>query len=134
MNSFFDKCGITVSGLCGVHCFALVAIALSQPFAVIAAQALPWLRPLEVCLAIAAGVFGVIAFVSGYRHHGHAKPVALGAAGLALLWSSIAPPLHDMAAAPLATFAGGMLLIIGHRWNIRCRCAHSHVAQEKTPA
>ena len=139
MSQIFDKCGMTVSGLCGVHCFALVALSLIQPVVVAGAQALAWLRPLEILMVLAAAVFALIAFVSGYRHHGHAKPVALGTLGLMLLATSIATSIHDQPWAPVITFLGGMALIVGHRWNIRCRCRHAQanaapIAHEETPA
>ena len=138
MSDFFDKCGITVSSLCGIHCSALVVLSLAQPLVVAGTQHAPWLRSLELALAALAIVFALLSFVSGYRHHGHAKPVALGAIGLGLVVAAIATSIHETPWAPVVTFLGGAALIIGHRWNIRCRCSHAQakaslVAKEETP-
>lgn len=123
-SNFLDRCGITVSGLCGVHCVALGAIALLQPFSTWAGQHLEVLHWAEFGMVIAATLFAGIALVSGFRHHGHAKPVALGLLALTLLWAVVATPLHELTGAPLLTLLGGIGLIVAHRWNIKCRCAH----------
>lgn len=123
MSSFFDRCGMTVSGLCGVHCTALVLVSIFQPAVSWLAGIQSWLRPLEMGLALIAGVLAVVAFLSGYRHHGHLRPVLLGATGLSFIFVSVFTPLHDFAWASILTALGGVALIVGHRWNIKCRCA-----------
>lgn len=124
MSNFLDRCGITVSGLCGVHCVALVVIAVFQPAVSWIASAEAWLRPLEVSFAMMAAILAGFAFLSGYRHHGHLKPVLLGATGLSFIFVSVFTHLHDQAWTAALTALGGIFLIIGHRWNIQCRCSH----------
>lgn len=123
-NNFLDRCGMTVSGLCGIHCAALVLISVLQPISTWLGQMHETLHAFEMGMVISATVFAALALVSGFRHHGHGKPVLLGCAGLFLLWSVAGTELHEYWWAPFLTASGGIALIISHRWNIKCRCAH----------
>ena len=124
-SNVLDRCGITVSGLCGVHCVALVALSIFQPVATWGGQRSATLHMVELILISAATAFAAIALVSGYRHHGHTKPVSLGVIGLATLWGVATTTIHENQWAPLLTALGGMSLILSHKWNIKCRCVHS---------
>lgn len=124
-SNVLDRCGIIVSGLCGVHCIGLVALSVFQPLATWGGQRSATLHMAELGLIMAATVFAAIALVSGYRHHGHAKPVSLGMMGLAALWVVSTTSIHENQWAPLLTALAGLSLILSHKWNIKCRCAHS---------
>jgi hypothetical protein len=124
-SDFLDRCGVTVSGLCGIHCVALVALAVFQPIATWGGQHGAFFHALEISLILAATGLAAIALVSGYRHHGHAKPVSIGVVGLLTLWAVSTTALHDYAYAPLFTALGGLMLVVAHKWNIKCRCAHA---------
>ena len=124
MNHWTDRLGMTVSGLCGVHCMGLVALSLLQPILNISSQHWHFLEPLEWTMASLAIVFAILGFGGGFRHHGHKGPVLLGGSGLALIWLGLLGPWHEQSLAVLFPLIGGTFLIFGHRWNIRCKCSH----------
>lgn len=123
LDETLDKWGVIVAGLCGAHCVALVALAFLLPTAHWLGHHHPFLSWIEPCMAILATLLAVLALVSGLRHHGHPLPVAVGATGLALLWSATLGAWNTYLAEAVATATAGALLVWAHKWNIKCRCA-----------
>ena len=80
-SRLFDRVGMTLSGLCLVHCVATTV------FVALLSAAGGWLvSPLvhEIGLFIAIG-FGAIALWKGIIEHGYLQPAAFGGLGLVAL-------------------------------------------------
>jgi len=108
----WDKLGITLSGLCAIHCLLTPIFALAVP-ALGSAFEQPWVH---VTMAFFILPIGVFAFYSGYVHHKKMFLVALGITGLMLV--SFGLFTHD-----LITIAGSACLIFAHILNRRaCHC------------
>lgn len=112
-SRLFDRIGMTISGLCLVHCVATtVMVALLS-------AAGGWLvSPLvhEIGLVIAIG-FGAMALWKGIIEHGYLQPSAFGGLGLGMMAGALTMPHGD--AEILYTVIGVSLLALGHDLNIR---------------
>lgn len=122
-----DKLGMTLSIICGVHCFLTPLVILSLPIMARYYLLHPGFHLLMAALIIPVGLF---AFIIGYRHHHKALVLYLGMPGLFIV--SLVPVLvHffklDLPEYPLVIL-GSVLLIVGHWINRKsCSCsAHSH--------
>ena len=109
----FDRVGIVLSGLCALHCLATLAL--------VAALGLgggslldPAMHRVGLALAIPVGGIGLGV---GIARHGKREPLALGAAGLALMTLALFAG-HGPAEAAL-TIAGVTLVAWAHWRNVR---------------
>ena len=130
-----DAAGVALSIACGIHCLLTPILLLSLP-----SLGEAFHNPI-VHRVIAIGVTSVAAFAlwRGYRRHKHLLPLAIGAAGVLMIWGALAIPHathdHDHFHLPAGTFVtmiGSLLMITGHILNIRnCRtgCCHNHAAE-----
>lgn len=112
-SRLLDRIGMTISGLCLVHCVATTVIVA------LLSAAGGWLvNPLvhEVGLVIAIG-FGAIALWRGITEHGYLQPSAFGGFGLGMMAGALTMPHSD--SEMLYTIIGVSLLALGHDLNIR---------------
>jgi cation transport ATPase len=120
----WDKLGVTLSGLCAIHCLATPLLALSAPFlGEIFEQ--PWVHLMMALFVVPVGVF---AFYRGYHHHKKKYIVALGLIGLVLIGIGLASPILEisMYEHDVFTISGSALLIVSHILNRRACLCHSH--------
>ena len=112
-----DGFGVLLSGLCAVHCvLGLVLVTVLGLGAGVGGEA--WLSPRihETGLALAV-VVGALTLGLGALRHGRTGPLAVGAAGLALMSLALGVP-HGPAEAAL-TIAGVALVAFAHMRNLR---------------
>ncbi len=111
-----DRVGVLLSGLCALHCVAglLLVAGLGLGGEVLLA---PEVHRIGLGLAI---VVGAITLVIGVTRHGDARPLQMGAAGIALM--SVALLVGHGAAEALFTIAGVALLGWAHIRNLRHSC------------
>jgi len=111
-----DRVGITLSGLCLVHCV------LGLMLVTVLGIGGEWLLNPEihrVGLALAIGI-GVVTIGLGVARHGRMGPLVLGIAGLSLMAVGLLVD-HGVKEAAL-TIGGVILLASGHILNLR----HTH--------
>jgi hypothetical protein len=111
-----DLAGLMLSGACLVHCLALPVALLAAPAVAV------WLGETETTVhwllfAIAAVVSGS-ALYGGFRHHGVALVVAVGAAGLAVM-AVAAAHLFGAATEAYLTLLGAAVVAAAHVVNLR---------------
>lgn len=112
-EGFFDRIGMTISGLCLVHCVATTIIVT------LLSAAGGWLvSPLihEIGLMVAIG-FGALALWKGINEHGYLQPAAFGGLGLGMMTGALSIPHGD--AELVYTLLGVALVALGHDLNIR---------------
>lgn len=117
----WDKWGITLSGICAIHCLLTPLLVLAVPVAGEAFEQ-PWVH---ITMAIFIVPIGLFAFYSGYQHHKKVGLTTLGLLGLALIGVGLLAPLsrvnflgHDA-----VTVVGSVCLILAHVLNRRaCLC------------
>ena len=109
----FDRLGIVLSGLCALHCLAtlLLVAVLGLGGGVLLD---PALHRAGLALAI---LVGAVALGFGLLRHGRREPLAIGAAGLALMALALLTG-HSPAEAAL-TIAGVALVALAHWKNVR---------------
>jgi hypothetical protein len=109
----FDRVGILLSGLCALHCLTtlvlVAALGLGGGFLLN-----PAMHRVGLALAILVGGIGLGV---GIARHGKREPLALGAAGLALMTLALLTG-HGPAEAAL-TIAGVTLVAWAHWRNVR---------------
>ena len=111
-----DRVGITLSGLCLIHCLAgllLVAVLGVGGDWLLA----PEIHRIGLALAIAVGVFTI---GLGVFRHGRLGPMVLGTFGLALMTTGLF--VEHGAQEAIFTVSGVILLAIAHILNLR----HTH--------
>jgi hypothetical protein len=108
-----DRIGITLSGLCLVHCLGSAIV-----LAMLASAGGIFLNPLfhEIGLVLAIG-FGMIALGRGIVEHGFMMPSAIGGLGLGVMSGALTMP-HDGAEVTY-TIVGVAILALGHDLNRR---------------
>jgi hypothetical protein len=126
-----DRIGMTVSGLCGVHCamLPLVFVALPSLQAALYSFRNPdhdlaiWFirigrwEWLVVCTAIAVAAASM---ALAYRHHHRFAPLAVAACGAASLIAAIwGPGAHDLTLHTGFAVSGGMTMCIAHLLSLR---------------
>jgi hypothetical protein len=111
-----DRWAIWLSGACLLHCLAISATVLLLPtvagLLMHSETGVHWLF-LLVAIPISA-----IALGSGYRHHRSWLRLAIGGAGLALMFVGVSH-LAGRSMEPPLTIAGVILVVIAHALNIR---------------
>lgn len=126
LDATWDRVGMTTSTLCVAHCVASPFLAVALP--VIAATEGATHR----VLALAILSFALLAFVPGYRLHRRRQVLALGMAGVVLIWMPALlpgfPSVESLEAA--ATIAGGTAMVVAHLLNLHycrtCRVCARH--------
>ncbi len=108
-----DRAGVLLSGLCALHCVLSIVLVsmLGLGGQVLLAPAIH-----EIGLALAILV-GVLTLGVGVLRHGQLGPLAVGAAGIALMASALAVG-HGVQEAVL-TVAGVALVAAAHIRNLR---------------
>lgn len=108
-----DGIGLSIAGLCLVHCLATSVI-----LAVIASAGGVLLDPIihEVGLALAI-VFGVLALGKGVFEHGFLMPASIGAVGIGMMAGALTLPHGGMEI--VWTMFGVGVLALGHDLNYR---------------
>lgn len=112
-SGLLDRIGMTLSGLCLVHCVATTIIVT------LLSAAGGWLvSPLihEVGLMVAIG-FGALALFKGIVEHGYLQPAAFGGLGLGMMAGALTIPHGDSEL--LFTLFGVALVALGHDLNLR---------------
>ncbi len=105
-GAFADRFGMSVAGLCLIHCLLLPALAAVLPMLGVVAEA-EWLHRLFVVMAIPVSLWAV---VSRWSQKNGALFAVVIALGLGLLGSAtVVEPLE----VPL-TVAGGVILFTAH--------------------
>ncbi len=104
-----------LSGLCAVHCVATAVL-----LGLLASAGGLLGRPIihEVGLTLAM-ILGAIALGRGLYEHGFLLPLAVGAAGLAIM--GFAMTLHESGYEPVVTILGVSVLALGHRLNLMAK-------------
>lgn len=138
----WDRAGLFVAGLCLIHCLALPLVISLLP----ALEFFSKGKMFEAVLLTIAILVGGVSFITTYVRHRKIYPMILGALGMGFLAYSLlstpfnAPthPEHKDIWEHLAhmnpqIIIGGLLLTIGHMWNIHAchcfcdkRCEHGH--------
>jgi len=122
----WDWAGITLSGVCILHCLAVPALLIFFP--VFGREFIPAEDKTHAfLLAFILGIAG-LAFVSGYRVHGQKRPVLWMAGGATLVvYASFFA--HDQLGhlwEPVVAILGSLALIRAHILNHRCRTCEVH--------
>ena len=106
-----DRLGITLSGLCLVHCLAS-AVLLGLLSAAGSFLGNPLIHEIGLSLAM---ILGALALGRGVVDHGFMMPSAVGALGLGTMAGALSLP-HDGSEA-LYTVIGVAILALGHELN-----------------
>lgn len=114
----WDKLGISVSGICLVHCLLLPVVISILPIWTSAQQVHGWLHPVFAVLLIPTTI---LALVIGYKRHRSRRVVALMAVGLLLVVVAAIPAFHNpgIVFETVLTMSGSAFLIAGHLLNWR---------------
>lgn len=112
-NGAIDRMGMTLSGLCAIHCVASAALV-----AVLGMAGGVLLNPMihEVGLMLAI-VIGVFALGRGILEHGFMMPAAVGGLGLGVMAGALSLP-HGGTGSVYAIL-GVAILALGHDLNRR---------------
>lgn len=116
-----DKLGISLSGICAVHCFLTPILLLLIPS--LGSQ----FHQEEIHLFFFLFVAPVAAFSfwRTYKAHGNAKPLILGGLGLLVLsLPLISESFHNIG--HYISLVGSAFMILAHLQSLRCKCHHSH--------
>jgi hypothetical protein len=115
---FWDRIGISLSGLCVLHCLSLPVVLALLPMWTLGESFHSWLHPVFAIILVPTTF---VAAVGGFRRHGNWQVVWFLATGLTVI--VVAGFLgHDRPGAQLETIvtvAGSALLITGHVLNWR---------------
>lgn len=121
-ESWVDRLGIWLSGLCMIHCLATPVLLLMLPMFSMSKS--EWVH---IVLALVLPIVTLAAFVPGYRRHGDHAIIGLGIVGLILIAFAAFDPfkvLNEITESAVTTF-GGLALITGHIRNRRLNtCDH----------
>lgn len=128
VESWLDKVGIWLSGLCLIHCVGTVVILMLLPVISVNEDAHEYVH---IILAVILPVVALLAFIPGYRRHHDKLVIALGIVGVALIIFAAAEPIHGQGHlfVGVVTSLGSISLITAHLRNRRLnRCGHAHHA------
>ena len=116
-----DKLGISLSGICAVHCFLTPILLLLIPSwgGHFHQEGVHWFFFLFVAPLAA------YSFWRTYKAHKNIKPLILGFLGLVVLSLPILiESFHNVG--HFISLIGSILMIIAHLQSLRCQCHHSH--------
>lgn len=115
---FWDRAGISLSGLCVLHCLLLPAALAIAPVWTVGETVHAWLHPVFAIILVPTTV---IAAVGGFTRHASWNVIAFLATGLTVI--VVAGYLgHDRPGTTIetgVTLVGSVLLIAGHFLNWR---------------
>ena len=123
--AFWDRIGISLSGLCMVHCMVMPVVLAVAPLWAMAETLHDWLHPVLLILLVPISIIALIST----RGKLHAKSIRV-LLGTGLFIIALASFLGHEAVSPVVetsfTLLGSGLLITGHRRNERScrRCVH----------
>lgn len=119
-GGLLDRAGICLSLVCLVQCLLLSVTLVFAPFISLGLFGSEAFHRLLLALILP---LGLVAFAAGFRRHRSLPLLAAGLVGLALVATAAA--LEGGALSPLAasgvTSIGGLLLVLGHWFNLRKR-------------
>jgi hypothetical protein len=119
-RGLLDRAGICLSLVCLVQCLLLSVTLVFAPFISLGIFGSEAFHRLLLALIVP---LGLVAFASGFRRHRSLPLLAAGLVGLALVVT--AAMFEGGALSPLAasgvTSLGGLLLVLGHWFNLRKR-------------
>lgn len=112
---FWDRCGLSLSGLCAVHCMltplSLTLLPLAGAYAMLEA----WLHPVLAVLIVPVTLAAIWA---GYRRHRSTwAPLLLGSGLVLVLVATLVPDLLGTPGETITALVGSSLLIAGHWGN-----------------
>lgn len=112
----WDRLGISVSGICLVHCLLLPVVISVLPIWTSAQQVHGWLHPVFAALLVPTTILALI--IGFRRHHSHVV-VGLMVVGLLLVVGAAIPAFHNpgIAFETVLTMTGSAFLISGHVLN-----------------
>lgn len=129
VRTMWDKIGVTLSGLCLIHCLVLPVLA----------AALPWLggffedERVHLIFAAVTVPVALIAFVPAFLRHQSYSLLSLGGTGvLFLLMGSLGHPWLGEWLSHWVTILGGCLLVSAHVLNYRLatQCCPGELCQK----
>ena len=127
----WDLVGVTVSGLCIMHCILLPVVLLLVPVLGTYTHFLEdYTHRIFLGLVIAAAG---LSFVPGYRVHRHIWPSVIALAGISILGAVAMGGAHELGhdAEPIIAGVGSCLLITAHWVNHqKCKKCTSHSCAE----
>lgn len=114
----WDRLGISLSGVCAVHCLALPVLLALLPLWPVAAQVHAWLHALFAIVIIPTTL---AAMWYGYRRHGSTGTLSLLGIGLLVVLAALVVGHENggLVSETVITLAGSSLLIFGHWRNWR---------------
>lgn len=122
----WDRVGMTLSMVCGLHCFLTPFLLMSLPIMGKYFWAHPWVHYTFSLLIIPTGL---LAFARGYRHHKNKKVIIYGLLGLVtvaltpILFHKYRVDLNES----LIMILGSFILIYAHWLNQKsCACEKHH--------
>lgn len=120
----WDKLGMTLSGICAVHCLVTPFLAFAAPLMGEVFEQ-PWVHLLMAIFVVPVGIF---AFYSGFQHHKKKYILVLGYVGLALIATGLGSPLlrFNLLGHDILTMSGSAFLITAHTLNRRACLCHRH--------
>jgi hypothetical protein len=116
-----DKLGISLSGICAVHCFLTPVLLLLIPSwgSHFHQEEIHWFFFLFVAPV------ATYSFWRTYQAHKNIKPLILGCLGLIILSLPIfVEHFHNIG--HVISLIGSALMILAHLQSLRCQCHHSH--------
>ena len=127
--AIWDRIGLTLSGLCVVHCLAVPVFLSVLPLWPLAEAMHVWVHPVFALLLLPTTAF---AMVRGFQRHGRATIPLLLSAGLLLVLAGSVSGLRGFEPGvieTLVTLAGSGMLVTGHWKNWRAdRCCDEATA------
>ena len=125
MNVFskinLDKIGISLSGICAIHCLITPILLLMLP----PLSGHSHNHEIHTFFFFFVAPVASFSFWRTYRAHGNIKPLILGGVGLLiLLLPLVVMELHHTG--HFISVVGSILMILAHLQSIRCKCHHSH--------
>lgn len=124
-SGFWDRLGISLSGLCLVHCLLLPVALAVLPLWPVFDTVHAWLHPVFAVLILPTTL---LALVGSYRRHRHADIVFFLGAGLVLILTAgfLGHEAPGALTETTLTVAGSLLLITGHwrNWRAGRACRH----------
>ena len=137
--SVWDRIGISLSGLCAIHCVLTPLLLIALPFSPLIGALHDWLHPVLIVLIVP-----IVALAYRHTPAGPDRRVIVGFFAAGLVTITTAWLSHDLIGAwgeASLTLAGSLLLITGHWKNARChhRCdectsAPAHAPHDISPA
>lgn len=117
-----DKLGLSLSGLCAIHCLLTPLFLLFLP---------AWgtffkHEAVHLIFFLFVVPLALLSFVGVYKKHGDKTPLILGSIGSLMLLISLVEHGHQEGIHLVSLFGSGFL-VAGHLKSLRCKCtSHCH--------